>query len=103
MKAKYKTFALMLALAILASCQSKISFTKTKPETNKGFTEVESVASYHARFNPKANGIVVISMGNGAEYTADKLNAAQLASLLTLLQDKSLQFDTKNEEFILNK
>jgi hypothetical protein len=93
---------LFIAVILLYSCQSKIDFTKSKQESNKSLMSVESISSYSLRFNPKANGTIVISLSNGAEYKADKLNSSQLSSLLTLLQNKEIKFDTKNEEFVLN-
>jgi hypothetical protein len=104
MKAKQTTYIILFSVVILLySCQSKIDFTKSKQESSKSLTSIEPVSSYSLRFNPRANGTIIISLSNGAEYTADKLNSSQLSSLLTLLQNKGLQFDTKNEEFILNK
>lgn len=106
MKAKKTIYVILFSTVILLfSCQSKIDFTELKQgvATSKGLTSIETVSSYRLRFNPKANGTITIILGNGAEYQADQLNSSQLASLLTLLQNKELQFDTTNEEFILKK
>jgi hypothetical protein len=104
MNAKKTIYIILFSSVILLnSCQSKIDFAKSKQESNKSLTSIESISSYSLRFNPKANGTIVISLSNGAEYKADKLNSSQLSSLLTLLQNSELKFDTKNEEFVLNK
>lgn len=104
MKAKKTTFIILFsAVILLYSCQSKIEFTKSKQEGNPSLTSIEPISSYSLRFAPKGNGVIIIRLGNASEYTADKLNSSQLSSLLSLLQNKELQFDTKNDEFILNK
>lgn len=94
---------LFCTLILLFGCMSKIDFTKSKQESSQGLSSIESIASFKLRFNPKANGVIVITLNNGAEYKAERLNSSQLSSLLTLLQSKELQFDTQNEEFILKK
>ena len=93
---------LLISISLIFSCQSKIDFKKSKEEINKSLTPIETISSYRLRFNPKANGTITIVLGNGAEYQADKINSSQLTSLLNLLQNNNLQFDTENEEFILN-
>ena len=96
-------FIFFCIVILFYSCQPEINFKKTKEGEVKSLTSIEKVTSYKLRFNPKANGAINISLESGTEYMADKLNSSQLSSILTLLQTDEIQFDTENEEFILNK
>lgn len=103
MKKSYRPLVL-LTLLILCACESKIDFKLTKE--SQGITtlsSIESVDSYNLRFNPRANGAIVITLTSGAEYKAESLNASQLSSLVILLRSKEVQFDTKNKEFLLKE
>lgn len=102
MKRLYQ-FTLIVLVLLLSSCEGKIQFNRTKSVQNPTIeSTIQGVKSYQLIFNPKANGIIAFTLASGIEYKSEKLNASQLASVLTLLQSKGIQFDTKNEEFILN-
>jgi hypothetical protein len=95
---------ILLTLLVVCACESKIDFKLTKE--SQGITtlsSIELVDSYNLRFNPKANGAIIITLASGAEYKAEGLNASQLSSLVMLLKSKEVQFDTKNKEFLLKE
>jgi hypothetical protein len=105
---KHRKLACLLVICIimqLYSCQSGINFKLIKPGvkigTTKNPTSIEKVKSYSLRYNPKANGMITMTLADESGYEADKLDASQISSLIVLLNSKGLQFDTKNEEFTL--
>jgi hypothetical protein len=102
MKKFYRLLCILLLL-LLAACETSIDFKKTKEGQGPFFNSVvENVKAYKVIFNPKGNGIIAFTLASGSEYQAEKLNASQISSVLTLLRSKDIQFNTESKELILN-
>jgi hypothetical protein len=100
----HRKWLYLLALCIIVqlySCQPKINFKLNNKVATLSPDSIVTVKSYKLRYNPEANGAIIITLINGSEYKAQNIDASHLSSFLVLLNSPGLQFDTKNEEFIL--
>tara|TARA_R110002111_G_scaffold132152_2_gene197763 strand:+ start:11896 stop:12225 length:330 start_codon:yes stop_codon:yes gene_type:complete len=98
----YKNLVLItLVLFLFLSCENNIEFTQTKGAVNQTLSAIVGVESYNLRFNPKGKGAIIFILENQEEYTASNLNSSQLTSLLQLVSNTQLKFDTSNKEFVL--
>ncbi|WP_295801106.1 hypothetical protein [Mucilaginibacter sp.] len=104
-KLKWQFVGPICLLIYLTGCNPNsdngIAFTKTKNATLSSATASHSVKSYFMSYNPKTDGVIVITLADNSQYTASKLDASQLSALLNLLANKDLAYDSGNDVFRL--
>ena len=91
----------IFGILLLQSCgdNSSIEFKIKKEGNLKSITSVIEVKSYGLVCNPKSTSTILMTLSDNSEYAAEGLNAAEMATLLTLFNSGKVQYDIEKKEF----
>lgn len=98
-------FFLLGVMVFLNGCESKppaLITIKVSEGTEKflaGFGRFQKITKYDINFQAKGTAIVNFTTEAGAKFTVQKLDAAQLQAVMSMLLDSRMKFDTLRKEY----
>lgn len=103
---KTKIMIILLASSFMASCHNS-DFKQTKASDpgilSERAKEQLAIRSFNLRYNPKANGTIILKLEDGSEYEATSVDGGSFSAIALLLNDTNSSFDGKRREVFINR
>ena len=70
---------------------------------NYNHNKILEIEDYKSKYNPKANGYIWILLEDSSVYEATSIDGGSFASVMSLINDPNVRFDTVRKEFVIQK